>query len=152
MFTLRNLDKVGWSLFFFLSNSLNLNDFYSTALLSLNIEITEPLCADSSMLESNFSNLTVNNNQESPEGFQNQIKHGNLKDHNSKGPIVPHDMNNVIKKFGSSLQKQSLLLASFPCFSSVIMMPTKFSEALRAEHYGYVCFFFLFFLVLSLTE
>ena len=73
------------------------------------------------MLEDNISNLTVNNNQESPEGSQNQIEHGNLRHHNSEGPIVLYDMNNVI-----------------------IMMPTKFSEALRAEHYGYV-FFFLFF-------
>ena len=104
------------------------------------------------MLEGNVSNLTVNNNQEFPEGSQNWIEHGNLRDHNSEGPIVLYDMNNIIKKFGSSLQKQSLLLALFPWFSSVIMMPTKFSEALRAEHYGYACFFFVFFLVLSLTE
>ena len=140
----KSLDKLGWSLFFFLSNSLNSNDFYSTALLPLNIEITEPLYANS-MLEDNVSNLTVNNNQDSPEGSQNWIEHGNERDHNSKGPIALYDMNNAIKKSGSSLWKQSLLLASFPWFSSVIMMPTKFSEALRAEHYGYVCFFFCFF-------
>ena len=104
------------------------------------------------MLECNISSLTVNNNQESPEESQNWIEHGNPRDHNSKGPIVLYDMNNVIEKSGSSLWKQSLLLALFPWFSSVIMTPTKFFEALRAEHYGYVCFFFVFFLVLSPTE
>ena len=43
------------------------------------------------MLEDNVSNLTVNNDQESPEGSQNWIKLGNLRDHNSEGPIVLYD-------------------------------------------------------------
>jgi hypothetical protein len=50
--------------------------------------------------------------------------------------------NHEIEIFEPTLWKNSLLLALFPWFSTVIMTPKTFSEEFRTEHYGYVCFIY----------
>jgi hypothetical protein len=47
--------------------------------------------------------------------------------------------NHEIEIFEPTLRKNSLLLASFPWFSTVIMTPKTLSEEFGTEHYGYVC-------------
>ena len=41
-----------------------------------------------------------------------------------------------------SLRTQSIVLASYPWFSSLIMTRDKISEELGSEHYAYVCLIF----------
>jgi hypothetical protein len=52
-----------------------------------------------------------------------------------------------IVKSGSVLRRKSLLLATFPWFSGMIMTPSKLSEELGPNHYAYVCLLFFFFLL-----
>jgi hypothetical protein len=44
----------------------------------------------------------------------------------------------------SILRRESLLLATFPWFSGIIMTPNKLCESLGRDHYGYVCTFCFF--------
>lgn len=64
------------------------------------------------------------------------------------GMDIDHPNNRDIVESGSILRKKSLLLATFPWFSGIIMTPNKLCEELGHDHYGYVRLsFFLFFFV-----
>ena len=70
----------------------------------------------------------------------------NLNDNSAKDPtdMDTNDTNNdVNEKTGSALRRQSLLLAAFPWFSSIIMTPKKLSEELGINHYAYVRLYIL---------
>jgi hypothetical protein len=98
------------------------------------------------------SHPTANTSQLSIMETQGQDEPENPNPHDTEDPMNLNDTDNHnIPVLGSSLRKHSLLLASFPWFSSVIMTPKKFSEELRTEHYGYVFYFSLFFPFSSMT-
>jgi hypothetical protein len=52
----------------------------------------------------------------------------------------------------SDLRKQSLLLAAFPWFSTIIMTPKKFSEELGDGHYAYVCLSLPFAILMNILN
>jgi hypothetical protein len=105
--------------------------------------MTETFSLDSLMLKDNCSTLTVNNSQLSVVLSQSQVDDGNHSNHNFQEPMDLDDANNHdIEIFESTLWKNSLLLASFPWFSTIIMTPKTLSEEFGTEHYGYVCFIY----------
>jgi hypothetical protein len=109
---------------------------------------------DSLMLKDNCSPLTVNNSQLSVVPFQSQVNNGNHSNHNFQEPMDLDNANNhEIKIFEPTLQKNSLLLASFPWFSTVIMMPKTLSENFRTNTMDmYVLFTHLPFSSSSIAE
>jgi hypothetical protein len=63
---------------------------------------------------------------------------------NNDGMDIDDQNDREIVKSGSVLRRKSLLLATFPWFSGVIMTPSKLCEELGPDHYAYVCLPFLF--------
>jgi hypothetical protein len=105
--------------------------------------MTETFSLDSLMLEDNYSPLTVNNSQLSVMPSQSQVDDGNHSNHNFQEPMDLDDANNhEIKIFEPTLQKDSLLLASFPLFSTIIIMPNTLSEEFGTKHHKCVCFIY----------
>lgn len=65
----------------------------------------------------------------------------------------PMDLDNHSnKRTGSALRRQSLFLATFPWFSTIIMTPKKLSDELGNDHYAHVCFYSIFPVSLSINE
>jgi hypothetical protein len=124
--------------------------YYSSRLLLLREYVRDLL---SSVLTSPFSlrleliitMITVENSQ--IDGSMDVDQPNPSENENSaKDPtdMDTNDTNNdVNKKTGSALRRQSLLLAAFPWFSSIIMTPKKLSEELGINHYAYVCLYIL---------
>jgi hypothetical protein len=105
--------------------------------------MTKTFSLDSLMLEDNCSPLTVNNSQLSVVPSQSQVNDGNHSNHNFQEPVDLDDANNhEIEIFEPTLQRNSLFLALFPWFNTVIMMPKTLSEEFGTKHYGYVCFIY----------
>jgi hypothetical protein len=105
--------------------------------------MTKTFSLDSLMLEDNCSPLTVNNSQLSVVPSQSQVDDGNRSNLNFQEPMDLDDANNhEIEIFEPTLWKNSLLLASFPWFSTIIMMPKTLSEEFGTKHYDYVCFIY----------